>query len=117
MKSLKALVVSAILAVVASPAAAQAAVSQDVSCLVLSMAPAQSTNLAIKQNGLMAQSYFMGRLDARDAANLSALLNAQVVGLTPERGKAENARCTMLIDNRITAMRATLSRVKSQAGV
>lgn len=117
MKILHILATSTLAVALAAPAAAQDAVSQDASCLVLSMAAAQSADPTIKQNGLMAQSYFMGRLDGRGAANLSAILSAQVAALTPARAQAENTRCTVLIDNRVKAMRATLSQVKPQSGV
>jgi hypothetical protein len=114
MKILQALALTAILTGAAGPTMAQDATSQDASCLVLAMAAAQSADPTTKQNGMMAQSYFMGRLDARAAPNLSAVINAQVSAMTAARAKAENARCTMLIDNRVKAMRAVLSQVKPQ---
>jgi hypothetical protein len=117
MRILKALAAMAVLAGVAAPAAAQDAVSQDASCLVIAMAAAQSDDPTVKQNGVMAQSYFMGRLDARAVPNLSAVLNAQIAALTPARIQSENTRCATLIDNRVKAMQATLAKVKPQAGV
>lgn len=111
------LAASALVLGLAAPAVAQDAVSQDASCLVLSMAVAQSTDPAIKQSGEMAQSYFMGRLDARNVPNLSAILSAQVAAMTPARAKTENVRCSALIANRVKAMQNTLSQVKPQGGV
>lgn len=115
MKIMKMAAASAVLAGLALPALAQDAASQDASCLVLSMAATQSTNPQAKLNGQLAQSYFMGRLDSRGAPNLAALLNTQIAAMTPARAKAESLRCTQLIDNRVKAMRATLSQIKPPA--
>lgn len=117
MKILHVVAASALVLGLAAPAVAQDAASQDASCLILSMAVAQSTDPAIKQSGEMAQSYFMGRLDARGVPNLSAILSAQVAAMTPARAKSENTRCSALIAARVKAMQTTLSQVKPQAGV